>query len=1528
MPCLRCSCAILASTLTALTPLAGAQIDELAPSWFPLDMEISNGEIFFVREAAEAQVRRGEVYRLPLGGGTPVLVRDEAMTAPVEAGSALIDIDGAYVFGVWSNRYVREAMFGFGGAPTSPYGTGSELVNVNVDDTYAWLSTGANLIRLTRDGGPGTGIPFARVERNSFFKYGSYAYFIGQVNPAFPNDTVYRWDASSPPEQVVTNPNDAVSLTIGDSYVWWASLAGSRPTLYRKPIGGGAEEPRVTINESASIRSLWYDDGYVYFIRDTFAESLIQRIKENGASPTTVVQTAGNATNVRVEGDFVYWSDEIGIRRAPKSSTTVFHDLRWSDGGQFDVVQSVQGDFDAGNAESVALVEGIPTLVRAFPEADVGAFSGVRAVLHGFDAGGVSLGDPIEATRPFNFVSSAGVDRGSLLASFNFNLPDDWTKMGTIQLQVELDPDDSVAETNESNNMTDRLTVTFHEPTRVRLKFMPVLTHAPLFNFGDPGFFEIVQRAQTMLPLTEIQPIAVHGVLREWDPEVFNPLHMGEWELDDEHCVFFGEGCFREDGVALLELEIIAIHEGLIGLSPLTDDTHWIGMVHPDSVWGWGGLGHNPGFAALVKMNTGEFSRFDFPFGGTSLAHELSHNYNHSHVPCSGSESGGGSVTHDYPYGAGPDSRCWIGPDIFAADRVLGFDRIRSEIIETANPCYMTYSSPRWTDPYHWNSILDWLDGPFGREPRSGMPSSTHVMVVAGVSDPTTGEAMIMHAEKTDRSMFSEENLSQHWMQQAESVTQLGARYTLVLENASGVAVSTVDFAPMDPCHATPAGQRPFIVVAPAGASVVSASIVRASDGTEVASRTRSPNPPSIIAITSPSSGQFFNTNDPITLKWNATDADDGSGDNLRYSIQYSRDNGATWTSVLYQGASDQFTFQPENLLPGSANQGGAGSSRFRIIATDGFNTTIAESATFRVADRLPMGQIVTPPDGSWFECGQDILLEAIAYDPEKISVDGPAPMGYEWYLNGDLYAHTETPRLVVRGGLAPGDYEVELFLYDGSNEATPPTITIHVGEFDLPPMDTDGDGVPDAQDNCPTTFNPQQSDFDGDGVGDDCDNCLVHANPDQADLDEDGVGDACDPCSYTSLSGVAADGNVAGYGDALAVQNTKTSFGDNTDQNTGTSNGSELDAVHAFIDCDTLYLFFAGNLATEGHHLEIFFDTVQGGQNMLVNVPDIGNPSLRRLAQGPGGPGFGFDEEFKADFWFGLDINDIRVGVQASADYAALGDQPFGLHLGETDPTGDGVLFGGVPGAPSVRIRVDNSNIDGVGGGSSLDDGSGVGTGIELAIPINAIGSPSCGFKVCAFLTDVERETVANQFLPGIGGGASLGDPRLVKLFDIPDKQFATIEPLPVSAPAAAVLPGDGLPRFEASLAVSAPAGSYSVQWRRNGVPLSDDDHLQGSMTPFLVIQPVQASDAGAYDALLTTACGTYSSGVAQLSSPACSIADLAEPFGSLDFSDVLSFLVAFGGQDSAADLAPPPGVWDFSDVIAFLTAFGMGCP
>lgn len=127
-----------------------------------------------------------------------------------------------------------------------------------------------------------------------------------------------------------------------------------------------------------------------------------------------------------------------------------------------------------------------------------------------------------------------------------------------------------------------------------------------------------------------------------------------------------------------------------------------------------------------------------------------------------------------------------------------------------------------------------------------------------------------------------------------------------------------------------------------------------------------------------------------------------------------------------------------------------------------------------------------------------------------------------------------------------------DLFFCGGTPTNEPSCVPARPNKFTGTPSadDKDGDGVKDAQDNCPDVFNPprpmndnKQADSDGDNVGDECDPCPLEANvtnckntfdpndrdgdtvpnatdncpdvvnTDQKDTDNDKIGDACDPC-------------------------------------------------------------------------------------------------------------------------------------------------------------------------------------------------------------------------------------------------------------------------------------------------------------------------------------------------------------------------------------------------------------------------------
>lgn len=58
------------------------------------------------------------------------------------------------------------------------------------------------------------------------------------------------------------------------------------------------------------------------------------------------------------------------------------------------------------------------------------------------------------------------------------------------------------------------------------------------------------------------------------------------------------------------------------------------------------------------------------------------------------------------------------------------------------------------------------------------------------------------------------------------------------------------------------------------------------------------------------------------------------------------------------------------------------------------------------------------------------------------------------------------------------------------------------------------------------------------------------------------------------------------------------------------------------------------------------------------------------------------------------------------------------------------------------------------------------------------------------------------------------------------------------------------------------------------------------------------------------------------------CNPADVAAPFGTLNFFDVSTFIALYNANDPLADLAAPFGTFNFFDVSAFIGFYNAGCP
>lgn len=123
-------------------------------------------------------------------------------------------------------------------------------------------------------------------------------------------------------------------------------------------------------------------------------------------------------------------------------------------------------------------------------------------------------------------------------------------------------------------------------------------------------------------------------------------------------------------------------------------------------------------------------------------------------------------------------------------------------------------------------------------------------------------------------------------------------------------------------------------------------------------------------------------------------------------------------------------------------------------------------------------------------------------------------------------------------------------------------------------------------------------------------------------------------------------------------------------------------------------------------------------------------------------------------------------------------------------------------------------------------------------------------------------------------------------------------------------------------SAAVTLSGGRVTYQWRKDGVPMTNDARIVGADGPSLVISNVTLADRANYDVVVTSGCGTITSRAAGLGY--CT-GDINHD-GQTDLNDFFDFLNAFDTYAPLADL-DLSGEVDLSDFFEFLNRFDTPC-
>ncbi len=554
--------------------------------------------------------------------------------------------------------------------------------------------------------------------------------------------------------------------------------------------------------------------------------------------------------------------------------------------------------------------------------------TGIGGALCPGDTGDAGCTDPIRPSGKItvsHISDPASIVRGNLGATLNFILPADWVaSAGARALTIYANYNyENAAEWNYTDNYFAD-TINIQPSQSLDVTFYPVSVK----GVKPP----LDERWQVVDWLKRAYPTSAIHVWERGGPTLF--------EIDFNLDSTSGSGCGGGWNGLLSWLA------WLRGSNP----RHYYGMVNRSSLGpgAYGGYGNRPGSQAAGLVNTGNWR------GGEVAAQELGHNLGCRHA------SGCGAGSPDGGY-----------PEVPGFIDEFGVDVGRMQLYRPSDSYdFMGYcggESNTWVSVYSYEALSGTQPsgvflpgGSLLARPASAASPDAAFLVASGSLSPT--------AAKIEHGFY-------RLMLPATTHDSLpDGPYTVQLRDAFGHILSSRTFGPDELSNSEPTDSGTFYLVLPWKDKA--AAVVFLYQGQQVSRRVASRNAP-VVKFVSPSGAEDWGSGGTHTLAWQANDLD---GDPLTYMLQYSHDGWQTWDALAPYATATQVSLDASAMA-------GSGEARFRVLATDGFNTgEDTTGAPIRVSDKAPSVHLALPADGTTVDQGSPLVLEAAGTDLE----DGP----------------------------------------------------------------------------------------------------------------------------------------------------------------------------------------------------------------------------------------------------------------------------------------------------------------------------------------------------------------------------------------------------------------------------------------------------------------------------------------------------------------------------------------------------------